>query len=57
MFSRENSKLCFELLEILSAAQNNLPLHRGLKNLRSRFFLFSYMIVIFAVAKIIVPLI
>lgn len=37
MFSRENSKLCFELLEMLSAAQNNLPLRRGLKNLRSRF--------------------
>jgi len=39
MLSRDNSKLCFELLEILSAAQNNLPLRRGLKNLQSRFFL------------------
>ena len=37
MLPRSNSKLCFELLEILSAAQNNLPLRRGLKNLRSRF--------------------
>jgi hypothetical protein len=31
IFSRENSKLCFELLEILSASQNNLPC-RGLEN-------------------------
>lgn len=32
MFSRENSKLCFELLEILSAAQNHLPLQGAGKN-------------------------
>jgi hypothetical protein len=31
IFSRENSKLCFELLVILSAAQNHLPC-RGLEN-------------------------
>jgi hypothetical protein len=28
--SPEQSKLCFELLEILSAAQNDLPSRRGL---------------------------
>jgi hypothetical protein len=37
--SPERSKLCFELLEINSAAQNNLPC-RGLENiLRSRYVL------------------
>lgn len=36
--STERSKLCFELLEILSAAQNNLPLQGAGNNLRSRCF-------------------
>ncbi|QKJ64960.1 hypothetical protein [Flavobacterium sp. M31R6] len=31
MFSKENGKLCFEMLEMNSASQNNLPC-RGLKN-------------------------
>jgi hypothetical protein len=31
IFSKENSKLCFELLEMNSASQNHLPC-RGLKN-------------------------
>jgi hypothetical protein len=31
MFSKENSKLCSELLEMNSASQNHLPC-RGLKN-------------------------
>lgn len=34
--SPEQSKLCFELLKILSAAQNNLPLQGAGSNLRSR---------------------
>jgi hypothetical protein len=34
--SRDGCKLCFELLEILSAAHNNLPLRRGLKHFRSQ---------------------
>ena len=32
MLPRSNSKLCFELLEILSAAQNHLPLQGAEKN-------------------------
>jgi hypothetical protein len=39
MFSKENSKLCFELLEILSAAQNHLPLQGAGKRLQSRRFI------------------
>jgi hypothetical protein len=37
MFSRENGKLCSELLEILSAAQNHLPL-QGLEKTPKSFF-------------------
>ena len=39
MFSRENSKLCFEQLKMNSAAQNNLPLQGAGKRLRSRRFI------------------
>ena len=39
--SRDNSKLCFEALEIRLVPQNHLPLHRRLKKLQSR-FLFGY---------------
>jgi hypothetical protein len=33
--SRDNSKLCFELLEMNSAAQNHLPLQGQLKTPKS----------------------
>jgi hypothetical protein len=39
MVSQETSKLCFELLEILSAAQNHLPLQGAEKRLQSRRFI------------------
>lgn len=38
MCSTEHSKLCFELLETFSAAQNNLPLQGAKNALRSRGF-------------------
>jgi hypothetical protein len=38
MVSQETSKLCFEMLEMNSASQNNLPCGAG-KRLRSRRFI------------------
>jgi hypothetical protein len=37
IFSRENSKLCFEMLEMNSASQNHLPLQGAGKRLQSRY--------------------
>lgn len=39
MFSKENSKLCFEMLEMNSASQNHLPLQGARKRLQSRRFI------------------
>lgn len=41
MVSQETSKLCFEMLEMNSASQNNLPCGAG-KRLQSRRFNYSY---------------
>ncbi|OUD31364.1 hypothetical protein FPG59_15120 [Flavobacterium sp. FPG59] len=39
MVSQETSKLCFEMLEMNSASQNNLPLQGAGKRLQSRRFI------------------
>jgi len=41
MVSQETSKLCFEMLEMNSASQNNLPCGAG-KRLRSRRFKITF---------------